>query len=62
MPHLDATPENTNAWSCPVCGADPGLPCFYSTSPPIVRDRMHLGRARLDHTDPTDQPGGMTDE
>lgn len=41
---LDATPENSNAEECEVCRAQPGMPCVYSTNPPIARDRMHFHR------------------
>lgn len=44
MPHLDATPENSNDEACDVCNAEPNMPCVYSTNPPIARDRMHYQR------------------
>lgn len=44
MPHLDATPENTNDEECATCKAEAGAPCVYSTNPPIARDRMHWSR------------------
>lgn len=44
MPHLDATPENSNDEACDVCNAEPNMPCAYSTNPPIARDRMHYQR------------------